>query len=120
VLLVAEYLDKQLIDVTGQNAGKVDGIVLEVRDGQPPKVVSIEVGPITLLARFSPRLAQWYARFDAHFGKQRGRPIRIPWSRVNKQGATLALDLRADATPIVAVENWLRDRIVARIPGAGE
>jgi sporulation protein YlmC with PRC-barrel domain len=120
VHLVAECLDKQLIDATGQNAGKVDGIVLEVHDGQPPKVVSIEVGPITLLARFSPRLAQWYARLDAHFGEKRGRPIRIPWSRVSKQGVVLALDLKADATPIFAVENWLRERIVARIPGAGE
>jgi hypothetical protein len=118
IRLVAEVLDKQLLDVSEENAGKVDGIVLELRDGAPPRVACIEVSPITLLRRFSTTLARRYARFDARFGEGRGRPFRIPMSRVQKHGPALITDLEADATPIVAVEHWLRDHIVRHIPGA--
>ncbi|HEX7020491.1 MAG TPA: hypothetical protein VF159_10790 [Gemmatimonadaceae bacterium] len=116
--LVADVLDKQLIDVTGRNAGKADGVVLEIDDGQPPRIAYIEVGPITLLRRFSTRLARWYARLDARFGDGRGQPIRIPWTRVKGQGITLTLDFAADSSPIFAFERWMRDRIICRIPGA--
>jgi hypothetical protein len=120
VLLVAEVLDNQLIDATDQPAGRVDGIVLELRDGRPPKVVFIEVGPITLLERFSRRLARWYARIDARFGPGRGQPIRIPFTRVTLDEPSLRLDLKAESTPIFAVEDRLRETIVSRIPGGGQ
>src|SRR5436190_722309 len=60
--LVADVLDKQLLDVTGKNAGRADGVVLELRDGAPPRLAYVEVGPITLIGRLSTRLARWYAR----------------------------------------------------------
>jgi hypothetical protein len=117
VRLIAEVLDNQLFDSTGREAGKVDGIVIELRSDRPPKVSYIEVGPITLLERFSRRLARWYARLDAHFGDGRGQPIRIPWTRVRREEVALRLDLDAESTPIFAVENWLSKNIVDRIPG---
>jgi hypothetical protein len=120
VLLVAEVLDNQLIDATGQPAGKVDGVVLELRDGRAPMLAFIEVGPITLLDRFNRRLARWWARIDARFGAGRGQPIRIAWTHVSKGEVSLHLDLEAESTPIFAVEDWLREHIVSRIPGGGE
>jgi hypothetical protein len=116
VHLIREVLDNQLLDSEKRGAGKVDGIVLELRDGLPPRLAYIEVGPITLLDRFSRRLAEWYARIDARFGAGRGRPIRIPWTQVAKHDVTLFL-LDAHSTPIFAVEDWLAERIVSRIPG---
>lgn len=118
--LFADVLDKQLVDVRGRNAGKVDGIVLELRDGAPPRVAYIEVGPITLLRRFSERLARWYARYDARFGAGRGTPYRIPWSRcrIDHDRPVVTLDFDAGTTPMLAVERWVRDRI-AWIPGSG-
>ena len=115
--LVADVLDNQLLDSMGRNAGKVDGVIIELRPDRAPKLTYIEVGPITLLDRFSRRLARWYARIDAHFGEGRGQPIRIPWSRVKQEEVTLELDFKAESTPIFAVENWLSKHIVARIPG---
>jgi sporulation protein YlmC with PRC-barrel domain len=115
--LVSEVLDEQIKDRDGENAGRVDGIVLELRDGKPPRVTYIEVSPITLLSRFSMRLAMWYARFDRRLGKGRGVPFRIPWSRVRREGPTLVIDLDVEATPINALEDWLRRTIVGRIPG---
>lgn len=114
--LVSDVLDKQLVDARGQNAGRVDGIVLQLRDGLPPRVAYVEVGPITLLSRFSRRLAAWYARRDRGFGVGRGQPYRIPWTRVRRDKTGVRVDLDASETPINAVEAWLRRVVVERIP----
>jgi sporulation protein YlmC with PRC-barrel domain len=119
VRLVADVLDEQLRDSKGRNAGRVDGIVLELREGKPPKLAYVEVSPITLLARFSRRLAHWYARHDRKVGEGRGVPVRIPWTRISRDGPTLVMDIDADSTPIFALEDWLRRKVVDRVPGSG-
>jgi hypothetical protein len=116
VRLVRDILDNQLIDVTNQNAGKVDGIVIELRDGEPAVVRYVEVGPITLARRLNRRLGEWVARFDARFGEGRGMPIRIPISRVVLDSPSLRVDLNADGTPLMALERWLRRKVVDRVP----
>jgi hypothetical protein len=120
IQLIADVLDQQLRDIHGVNAGRVDGIVLELRDDGPPKVAYIEVSPITLFARFSVRFAHWYARIDRNFGEGRGVPFRIPFSRVTREGRTLQLDFNGQKTPIDGLEDWLGDHIVRRIPFAGK
>jgi sporulation protein YlmC with PRC-barrel domain len=117
--LVANILDEQLCDAKGRRAGRVDGIVLELRDGRPPKLAYVEVSPITLLSRFSQRLARWYAIHDRKLGKERGVAFRIPWSRITRDDVTLVMDIDAESTPIFALEDWLREHIVERIPGSG-
>jgi len=116
VLLVRTVLDNQLIDAANQNAGKVDGIVLELRAGQPPRVRYIEVGPVTLARRLNRRLGNWVARLDKHLGEGRGEPIRIPISRVTFDEPSLHVDIVAEKTPIMALERWLRRTLVRRIP----
>lgn len=115
--LVAEVLDQQLCDSRGKPAGRVDGIVLELRNDRPPRVAYVEVSPITFLSRINRRLAWWYARHDRRFGKDRGVPFRIPWARLTPSGPSLQMDFDSEGTPIVAVEDWLRRHIVERIPG---
>ena len=116
VFLVRDVLDNQLLDATDQNAGKVDGIVLELRPGEPPLVRWIEVGPITLARRLNQRLGKWVARLDSRLGEGRGQPIRIPISRIAFEAPSLRVDVRADNTPIMAFERWLRSKVVRRIP----
>ena len=118
ICLVRDVLDNQLIDATNQNAGKVDGIVLELRPGEPPRVRYAEVGPITLARRLNRRLSDWVARFDRRFGEGRGAPIRIPISRITLDSPSLRLDIDADHTPLMAFERWLRRKIVDHIPGS--
>ena len=115
--LIADVLDEQIVDVNGENAGRADGIVLLVRENRPARVAYLEIGPTTLLARYSTRLARWYARYDRRFRPDRGKPFRIPWTRITCERLTLKMDCRVDATPINAVENWLR-RFVTKIPGS--
>jgi len=116
--LFGQVLDKQLRDVNGQNAGRIDGIVLELRPDAPPRLTYVEVSPITLLARFSRRLARWYARFDQRLGPGRGTPFRIPWHRLTHEHTAFRLDLDIEATAINALEDWLRERVVQHIPGS--
>jgi sporulation protein YlmC with PRC-barrel domain len=118
IRLVAEVLDKQVVDANGDNAGRVDGMILEVRDGAPPRLVAIEISPITLLARFSRRLAAWYAKRDARLGPGRGTPYRVPWESVQRSKLSVTLDRSADDTPIIAMEDWLRVTIIERLPGS--
>lgn len=116
VCLVRDVLDNQLLDVTDQNAGKVDGIVLELRPGVPTRVHYVEVGPITLFRRLNRRLGDWFARIDARLGEGRGVPIRIPISRVILDTPSLRVDLAVEKLPVMALERWLRRHIVAKIP----
>jgi sporulation protein YlmC with PRC-barrel domain len=115
--LIDEVLDAQIYDADGIPIGRADGIVLEIREGRPPRVSAIEVGPITLLRRFSDRLAARYARLDRHFGPGRGVAFRIPFSSLAIRTTHLQSDLRAEETPILAAEDWLRTHIVAYLPG---
>lgn len=116
--LVADVLDKQVVDKNGRNAGRADGIVLELRAGRPPLVTAIEVSPITLLARFSQRLARWYAQWDARLGPGRGVPFRIAWEKLERTQLSLRFGSDVEETPINALEDWLRERIVERMPGS--
>ena len=118
VCLVRDVLENQMIDATGQNAGKVDGIVLELRAGAPPRVRFVESGPITLARRLNRRLGDWVARVDARLGAGRGTPIRIPITRLTMDAPSLRLDLNADSSPLMAFERWLRRTIVNRVPGS--
>jgi hypothetical protein len=115
--LVADVLDKPLRDGKGDRAGRIDGIVLVVERDKPPRVAYVEISPITLLARFSPRFAKWYARRDARLGNGRGVPFRFPWSRLEQERNGVKMDVVVESTPINALEDWLRKRIVERIPG---
>jgi sporulation protein YlmC with PRC-barrel domain len=116
--LIAEVLDKQLVDRAGENAGRVDGIVLVLRQGKPPVVADFVVSPITLFARLNERFAAWYAKVDRRFGPERGKPFRIPRTRVTRYGTTLELDFDVEQSPINALEDYLRVHVVERLPGA--
>ena len=117
VSLIADVLDKQIVDSKGRQAGRVDGIVLELRENKPPLVAYVEVSPITLLSRFNQRFSRWYARHDRKLGEGRGVATRIPWTRLSREGPTFVMDIDAESTPIFALEDWLRKKVVERIPG---
>ena len=57
--LIRDVLDNQIVDREGRNMGRVDGIVGELRPGQPVRVACIELGPPTLAGRLHPRLGEW-------------------------------------------------------------
>ena len=114
--LSREILDQQLVDRNDINIGKVDGMVLELREGKPPRVSALLTGGHLLAWRLHPRLeslARWITR-SCDPGQM--EPARIPWEKVMKIGVDVKVDIGADQ--VVPWEHWVRDHILCHIPGA--
>jgi len=114
--LVADILDKQIVDAKKVKLGKVDGLVIVLREGKPPRVAFIECGA-AVVAR---RLGRWCERFVLALNRRlgvRAKPrYRIPWSKVTKVDIEVTVDV--DEHPLLAWEEWLRDHVVGRLPFA--
>ena len=117
--LIHDVLDVQLCDVRQRKMGRVDSLVLEVCDGSPPRVAYLDVSGTVLARRVHPRLARWAAALRRRWNSGDATPTRIPWSAVRSIGNVIEVDLDAEATPALAWEQWLREHLICRIPGAG-
>src|SRR5947207_10283951 len=81
--LISDVVDKELVDHAHDPMGMADGILIELRDGKPPRVLAIESGFPVLARRLHPRLEAWVRAIGRRWGVRRGQVFRIPWSRVN-------------------------------------
>jgi sporulation protein YlmC with PRC-barrel domain len=115
--LARELLDEQVRDRGGEKMGKVDGIVLELREGAPPRVAAIEIGPVTLARRLHPVLGRWARAVEIGCGIGAGTPLRVPMAKVTEVDVDVKVDLKARETTAWAWERWLAERVVERIPG---
>jgi sporulation protein YlmC with PRC-barrel domain len=109
-----EVLDQQVIDARGRQMGKVDGIVLELRNRAPARVAFLVVGGTTLVWRIHRGLARWAER---RLGGE-GHVARIPWNKVVKIGVDVKVDVSAERSPALHWERWVRDHVIRRIPGS--
>lgn len=116
IKLICDVLDNQLVDRDKQPLGKVDGIIIELREGGPPRLIYIETGMTTIARRLHPRLGLWAQSLGHRWCLRRGRPFRIEWSKVKDVGIDVEVDLRAEETQAFAWEKWLRKNFVNRIP----
>ena len=116
--LIADCLDKQLVDRHGHKMGRVDGVIIEVGEGRKPTVVGIEVGPICQFSRLHPALRRVVLSISKRFGVATSEPFRLPWSKVVAAEIEVIAGVEAEKTPALAWELWLRKNIIARIPGA--
>ena len=113
--LVRDLLDDQLVDNRHDPLGRVDGLILTVVEGHQPRVTCIEVGITVSAGRLNRRVERWVSAVARRWGLRRGRPTRIPCSKVKKVGLETELDVLADQTVLVW-EHWLRERVVRHIP----
>jgi sporulation protein YlmC with PRC-barrel domain len=116
--LIADCLDKQLVDRNGHKMGRVDGIILEVGAGRKPTVSAIAVGAACQAGRLHPRLRKLIGSISKRCGVVTRDPFRLPWSKVVSAGIEVIAGVEAEKTPALAWELWLRKNIIARIPGA--
>jgi hypothetical protein len=118
--LTRDVLDQEVVDRSGTNMGRVDGLVMLVGDGGPPRIDRMELGFVVLARRVHPRLEKivealrkWSVRKEARYG--------IPWSHVEAiTENAIKVNLDAEDTPAFAWERWLREHIVEKIPGSGK
>jgi hypothetical protein len=116
--LVRDLLDAQLVDPDERMLGRVDGILLELRAGRPPRIVGMEVGAVTLARRIHPTLARWLRAFAARWLPVPLRSVRLPLTLVRDIGVDIEVDVDPQTKRrLLRVENWLRRHIVERLPG---
>jgi sporulation protein YlmC with PRC-barrel domain len=94
--LVRDLLDKLVLDRDGREMGRVDGVILDVGDGDARHVVAIEIGAAVLFRRIRPWLGRWASGVERALGIE-GRPIRIPFEAILDIGTHIRVDRKAEA-----------------------
>ena len=115
--LIRDCLDKEIEDRSKRRMGRVDGIILELEAGRPPRVAYVELGVTTLMNRLSGRLGNIVARLLKSMNIS-SDPYRIPWGQLKVGLNTVRADVEAEKTPALEWELWLRKKVIGRIPGA--
>jgi len=117
--LIRDVLDKRVIARQDMPIGRVDGIVLEVREGTAPRVIFLELGAMTLAARLSDGLGRWVGGLKQRLGVGEGQPVRLPFEKMRSGGLDVKVDMDAEDSGALEWETWLCDRVVRHIPGSG-
>lgn len=115
--LVRDVLDKQIYDAQGHKMGKVDGIVLVLRQNRPPRVDAIELDVPALWGRVHPWLGRMAERLLNWVSPRLAEPTRIRFEHVVKTGVDVHVDLDEAKTNAYVIETWLKEHFIARIPG---
>lgn len=104
-------LDRQVLDVDGVPVATVDDLELagaelgDTPDAEhPPVVTAIISGPVLLTRIFGGR-------------PPRHRLVRTPWSDVEDIGIVVSLAVRGEGLDATWTERWVRNHLIARIPG---
>lgn len=116
--LVREVMDKEILDCDGFKGGKVDDLLLELRDGEPPVVQAILTQHGALAQALGSRVARCSAwlRARALGLSAEMPPIAIGWEHVTRIDVTVHIDLsRADAD-LLRSERALWARWISRLP----
>jgi hypothetical protein len=105
-------LDRQVLDSNGVPVTTVDDVEISdipldtpIEPGTPaPTITALLTGPVLATRIFGGR-------------PPRSRWERIPWADVSDIGIVLTLGVDADSLDLTWTERWVRDHIIARIPG---
>jgi hypothetical protein len=115
--LVHDILDAQLCDRCHEKIGRVDGLLLELRDGRPPRVATIVIGG----AERAVRVGRWMTWLRGMMGALTRRRVdrvsRVPFSAVRRIADAIELDVDGTTLESGHLERTLAERIVRRIPG---
>jgi sporulation protein YlmC with PRC-barrel domain len=103
VHLVRDLLDKQLLDPDQHKIGKVDGVVIEYRAGQQPRISALETGSGIVLDRLG-------------WGTQ-SRRFRVDFEKVCDVGVAVTVGLSREEMPVTQWQGWLRRHILRWLPG---
>ncbi|HEY0530112.1 MAG TPA: hypothetical protein VGD29_00770 [Actinoplanes sp.] len=121
MLIGLHLLDRQILDRDGEPVGKVDDVELDVDDDGTPYVAALLVGQQALGERIGGRLGAWIAGTARRLSPDYDRgPIRIPYDLVAEVDSAVNLSVHREVLPDPALETWLRDHIIDRIPGASD
>ncbi|MDQ1582341.1 MAG: hypothetical protein QOF36_395 [Microbacteriaceae bacterium] len=106
-----DLLDRQVLDRDGVQTTTIDDLeISDIPDPKhldpdaPPELSALLTGPVLGTRIFGGRPPD--SRFE-----------RIPWTDVNEVGIVVRIGVAADSLDATWVERWVRDHVIARIPG---
>lgn len=111
-----ELLDRQIVDNDGEMVGKVDDLELEEREDGRLYVTALLTGPGALGPRLGGALGTLVTGSWARLSGRDG-PGRISWDSVASVGVVVALAVSRGTVAVDGFETWMRDRVIAAIPG---
>jgi hypothetical protein len=116
--LARDILDELVVDEHNREFGRIDGILLHVRRGKPPRVAEIEVGPYTALRRINRPLGEWLAGVLERVSPVSLKSARLPFEHLKRKGDRIEMPVDAEADErLLPGEKWLREHIVKKLPG---
>ena len=118
VHLGRDVLDKEILDRAGYKGGKVDDLLLELRDGERPVVRAIVTQHGALARVLGDRAERWAARWRrAVLGfADEVPPIAIGWERVTRIDVAVHIDMERDQAGLLRGERAIWERWICHIP----
>jgi sporulation protein YlmC with PRC-barrel domain len=120
MFLAREVLDKEILDCNGFKGGKVDDLVVEMREGEAPVVKAI----VTQQGALACHLGVTVARIDAWlrekvlgFGTD-VKPVEIGWEHITRIDVTVHIDLDRTQANLMNSENAVWERWIRHLPFA--
>lgn len=114
-----DLLDRQILDSEGLPVGNVDDVELAVDADGSLHVVALLVGAQAWGRRLGGRLGDTVEGAARRLqNRTPPGPIRIPIDVVRETAAAITLSVRRDLLAEPELEAWLREHVIARIPGA--
>lgn len=114
-----DLLDRQIIDVEGEQVAKVDDVEIEVSEFGSAQLTVLLTGPAALGPRLPGRTGDWvvatWRRLRPDAAPEAGR---ISITYVKSVGNQIRLALQRAELTIEGFEYWSRDQVISRIPGA--
>jgi sporulation protein YlmC with PRC-barrel domain len=117
LLIAFDLLDRQILDRDGIPVGKVDDVELSPDSRY---VAALLTGQRALGARFGGVLGRWITGTAARLDTDRTGPRRIEYALVAKVDSAVHLSVRRELLTPPALETWLDEHVIGRIPGASD
>jgi sporulation protein YlmC with PRC-barrel domain len=111
-------LDRQVIDSEDRLVCNVDDVELELDESGHPCVTAILVGPRALGPRIGGRLGHWFVAIAARLAGSE-QPPHIDFGQVTEIGNAIKVSRTVEELNVTPLESWVRDNVIARIPGSG-
>ncbi|WP_127125930.1 hypothetical protein [Georgenia sp. SYP-B2076] len=106
-------LDRQVLDVDDVPVSTVDDI--DIAGLEPGRRPGHEAGEVPYIAALLTGPVLGTRIFGGHPPSHRW--LRMPWSDVSNVGVAVSLGVRGENLDLTWFERWVRDHVIARIPG---
>jgi sporulation protein YlmC with PRC-barrel domain len=120
LLVDFHLLDRQIIDSEGELVGKVDDVELAVDADGRLQVVALLAGQYALGERIGGFVGRTMAAIARRLDPVgRPEPMRIDYTSVDRVEAEIKLLVKRNTLPTPPLEQWLSEKFIGKIPGAG-